>query len=364
MATVAAVPVAAGPVDVPVRPSAYMDDLIIMLSASSPRELLRQLILAAQLMVQTSTGFGFSVNFAAGKTEAVVHLVGATAAEERRRLWAGVAQGQVPELDLGNGLRLRLVQQYKHLGCVLASSRSFERELTHRIAAGKVAAGSLGRHLFANRHLPDTAVGCAAAACVASRVLFGAELWPRLSPKQAQRTEAALLQPLRRAATCTQTRGLPCVHLSLEEVRRRYGIPALQVRLDAAKLRCAARLSRQASPELRALVLGPGGLAWRQELAAAILVMQRVLAPKLDSLPDPRSTGGLAAWEALWASQPGAWQTYIRQLLRVAVDAPGSLPQTAPCGTPIPAALTPSPRNGFACPARGSSAARRPSTCT
>ena len=72
---------------------------------------------------------------------------------------------------------------------------------------------------------------------------------------------------------------MPCVHLSSDEVRRRYAIPALQVRLDAAKLRYAARLSRQASPELRALVQGPGGLAWRQELAAAILVMQRVLAP-------------------------------------------------------------------------------------
>jgi hypothetical protein len=187
-----------------------MDDLIIMLCAASPRELLRQLVLSAQLMVEASTGFGFAVNFAAGKTEAVVHLVGATATEERRLLWDGVAPGQVPELDIGGGRRLRLVQHYKHLGCLLASSRSFERELTHRIAAGKVAAGSLGRHLFANRHLPDAAVGCAAAACVASRVLFGAELWPRLSPRQAQRTEAALLQPLRRAATCTQTRAAGC----------------------------------------------------------------------------------------------------------------------------------------------------------
>ncbi len=87
-----------------------------MLSADSPRELLRQLILAAQLMVQTSTGFGFAVNFAAGKTEGVVHLVGATAGEECRRLSAGVAPGHVPELDLGNGLRLRLVAQCKHVG--------------------------------------------------------------------------------------------------------------------------------------------------------------------------------------------------------------------------------------------------------
>ena len=77
-------------------------------------------------------------------------------------------------------------------------------------------------------------------------------------------------------------------------VRRRYAVPALQVRLDAAKLRYAARLSRQASPELRALIQGPGGLAWRHELVAAIRVLQRVLAPKLDSLADPRSSAGLA----------------------------------------------------------------------
>ncbi len=109
-----------------------------------------------------------------------------------------MAPGQVPSLDLGDGTRLRLVAQYKHLGCLVASSRSFERELTHRIAAGKVASASLGRRLFANRHLPDAAVSCASTACVASRVLFGAELWPRLSAKQAQRVEAALLQLLRR----------------------------------------------------------------------------------------------------------------------------------------------------------------------
>ncbi len=123
-------------------------------------------------------------------------------------------------------------------------------------------------------------------------------------------------------------------------MRRRYAIPALQVRLDAAKLRYAARLSRQASPELRALVQGPGGLAWRQELAAGILVMQRVLAPKLDSLPDPRTAGGLAAWEALWVAQPGAWPTYVRQLLRAAVEAParvaaadGAIRHSEPGGT-------------------------------
>ncbi len=170
-------------------------------------------------------------------------MVGASAAEERAALWAGVAPGHVPSLDLGDGTRLRLVAQYKHLGCLVASNRCFERELTHRIAASKVASSSLGRRLFTNRHLPDAAVGCASTACVASRVLFGAELWPYLSAKQAQRVEAALLQPLRRAATCTQHRGLPSVHLSHDEVRRRYAVPALQLRLDVAKLRYAARIS-------------------------------------------------------------------------------------------------------------------------
>jgi hypothetical protein len=136
-------------------------------------------------------------------------------------------------------------------------------------------------------------VGCASTACVASRVLFGAELWPRLSAKQAQRVEASLLQPLRRAATCTQHRGAPAVHIAHEEIRRRYAVPALQVRLDAAKLRYAARLS--ASPELRALVQGPGGLGWRSELTAAMSAMQLLLAPKLDNLPDPRGAAGFTA---------------------------------------------------------------------
>ncbi len=73
---------------------------------------------------------------------------------------------------------------------------------------------------------------------------------------------------------------------------------------------------------MRALIQGPGGLAWRHELVAAIRVLQHVLAPKFDSLADPLSSAGLAEGEALWAAHPGAWQTYIRQLLRTAVDKP------------------------------------------
>ena len=103
-------PPGASPGTVQVHEQTYMDDTALPLEAEEAGDIFGMLVNAADALLRVARALGLQVNFTAGKTEAVVHLVGPSAAEERRRLWADVTQGQVPELDLGDGMRLRLVQ--------------------------------------------------------------------------------------------------------------------------------------------------------------------------------------------------------------------------------------------------------------
>jgi hypothetical protein len=105
------------------------------------------------------------------------------------------------------------------------SSRLLEQELVARVSSGKAASQALGHRVFISRHIPDETKAQVA-------VLFCAASWPRLSARQGRRVEAALLQPLRRAATCLQQRGLQFVHLPNDAVKERFHVLPLQARRD------------------------------------------------------------------------------------------------------------------------------------
>ena len=88
----------------------------------------------------------------------------------------------------------------------------------------------------------------------------------------------------------------------------------------AARLRYAQRASSKGPAVLRALLQSPAGAPWRQELLLALRVMQLMLVPKLDELPDPRFQPHV--WEAWWRLWPGQWQELIGRFLKAAAARP------------------------------------------
>ncbi len=185
--------------------------------------------------------YGLQVNFAARKTEAIVCFAGRGLVGAKEQIWGAaamcVAAGSVPTLTLPGGQVLRIVSRYKHLGIIAAASRSFEAEVTVRLASGRAAAVALGQKVYGSRFPEDSTEAHMAAATVGSRVLHGAGAWPALTTKQYRRVEAVLLQPLRRAATCGRPAGMPAAHISNAVLRGRFSVAPPQARLDIARLR-------------------------------------------------------------------------------------------------------------------------------
>ena len=96
-------------------------------------------------------------------------------------------------------------------------------------------------------------------------------------------------------------------------IRCDLGVPPPWAMVVACRARYALRVSLGAPGCLLSLLQSSAGLEWRTELLRGCLAMQRVLAPKLDSLGDPFV--GPAGWEAFWRRWPSQWRSLIRAFL-------------------------------------------------
>ena len=93
--------------------------------------------------------YGLSVNFAAGKTEALVAMAGRGRQAARDSFAALIEEDEggkcvrIPLRD-GSGEKVRVVQFYKHLGAKTSARPIMGPEITGRCSAGGVASGALG----------------------------------------------------------------------------------------------------------------------------------------------------------------------------------------------------------------------------
>ena len=114
-----------------------------------------------------------AVNFAAGKTEALVTMVGEgwqAARDDMAKLVEEREDGKCARIPLrdGSGEKVRVVQFYKHLGSKTAAQPIMGPEIARRCSAGKVANAALGR-FFGRKELPVKARTTIAESTVWSR---------------------------------------------------------------------------------------------------------------------------------------------------------------------------------------------------
>ena len=104
----------------------HLDDFTILLEDACPAVLLANLALVAEATRSIAGDYGLTINFAEGKTEVVVRLVGRGAQEARTSLAEGDKAG-VQLLQLGGQRHLRIVKAYRHLGVLTAAGSGFDR---------------------------------------------------------------------------------------------------------------------------------------------------------------------------------------------------------------------------------------------
>jgi len=102
--------------------------------------------------------------------------------------------------------------------------------------------------------------------------------------------------------------------LSHGEVRVQVRVPPLAAAMVAARLRYFARLVAHGLTYLIALIRSAAGEEWRELVEESCRILQRTVAPKLDSLGDPSTSP--RCWKQFARESPIQWAKLIRLFLK------------------------------------------------
>ena len=165
----------------------WADDVAVPLATYQAGDLVPLLLDLLRAIRESLHGRGFLLNFALGKTNAVVSFRGSGASVNRQRYQLIPTPGVLCTFADKSEAWLHFVPVYKHLGTIYASDHGLDVELSARIGLAASAFTHLSRPLLTNRHLPKEVRLRFFQALIASKLFFGLGAWHTPTPKQLQR---------------------------------------------------------------------------------------------------------------------------------------------------------------------------------
>lgn len=172
----------------------YLDDDAYCIWDKGADQLLAEIPTLVAVVVQCFAGFGFCLNFAAGKSEASVILRGSWSRRLRKQLF--IDQSAVIQCNTMHGPQvLRVVQPFVHLGIAVARDSLLGPEVARRAAAANAAFAILSRQVFGRPDLEESAKIKALGAFVDARLFYNVATWhpPR---------SIAAMEKVRRRVAC------------------------------------------------------------------------------------------------------------------------------------------------------------------
>eukprot|EP00435_Cladocopium_sp_Y103_P051905 s730_g16.t1 len=140
--------------DIEVPSVIWADDIAIPLATKHADHIVPFLQSALQQARDELHRYGFSLNFAKGKTSAVLTFRGPHASDLRKKHQLHDHAGITCQFSDGQEAWLHLVPVYRHLGTLFASSHSLTCELKARVGIAKRTFAQLSKPLLTNRNLP------------------------------------------------------------------------------------------------------------------------------------------------------------------------------------------------------------------
>ena len=176
----------------------WSDDFAIPIATPTADALVEGVIELTKHIHGLFAARGFTVNFEAGKTSAVLTFVGPKAPKMRKAHLLTAKPGVEIELSEGRQIWLHFSMKYKHLGTFFSSSHSFEPELCQRIGTAKSTFQQLYRPVIGNRHYPLQLRLRFFKALVCSKLFFGLGAWTTPTLQQLGRLRTAFNGMLRK----------------------------------------------------------------------------------------------------------------------------------------------------------------------
>ena len=232
------------PVDV-----TWMDDMSILLQASTASRLLHRLRIAATLTVDECLKAILLLNLRAGK----ISLVGRGARNVARTAF----EGKEPTLQLDSGIwpdaRLRLTAAYKHLGGIVQVGGGLKKELKARMGSAWQAFNKHKRLIFGSPTVQPGEKAVLFSSLVESTIYYGSGTWPELAPAEADRLQGCLLRMARQMLRPRMTFEEAC-HASGKYVMAQARIVSAATSVHVDRLRHFKALVLKATKEIWAIL--------------------------------------------------------------------------------------------------------------
>ena len=277
----------------------WADDIAVPLATQAADDVIPLLQRTLEQVRATLSNYGFSLNFAKGKTSAVLTLRGQGASALRKKYLLHSRPGVLCTFADGHTEWLHFTSAYRHLGTQFTSSHDdLTCELRTRVGMAKSAFAQLAKPILTNKNLPTKLRLQFFHSLVVTKMLFGLGSWPTPTPKQLQYLQGAFVALLKRV--------LRVCHLQLpaDQLLTLASTPEVRVKLAVECLLYAQRLFRTGPAFLHDLLHCEFACvegSWMHGLRADLVWMEEVcpgclpegwkdnLTPLFDLWQDPRS---------------------------------------------------------------------------
>ena len=173
---------------------AFVDDCAMAIHSSTLHRVQDIVKAAVGAMDAAAKGRGLLLNFAPGKTEVILHLVGKGSAAAKVQLQES-SQRLIWEQD-SQQFQLRVVHCYKHLGTWLQQGAKSSKEVVARGTAARQSWGALHRSLYAKSYVSIKAKMTAFESLSMSRLMYNCHVWAPVTDTMVHAWQNSIRKPL------------------------------------------------------------------------------------------------------------------------------------------------------------------------
>ena len=289
----------------------WSDDFAIPLAVREAQELVPAVTSLMKFLHERFAARGFTINYDAGKTSAVLTFVGPQAPEHRRSYLLTDCPGVEIQLSEDQHVWLHFAMKYKHLGALFSSSHSFEPELSQRIGLAMAAFQKMARPVLRNRHFPLVLRLRFFHSLIGSKLFFGMGAWATPTLQQMKRLRLTYHKMLRSILG-----GETDEYISNAQLLRDTQALDVRVRIAVDRLLYAQRVFQVGPDYLQQLLhierahCGEG--AWLRGLQADYEWLRNLSPADLPVC----SSGDFTELIEIWQSQSMPWKRILKQAVR------------------------------------------------
>ncbi|CAE7816813.1 unnamed protein product [Symbiodinium sp. CCMP2592] len=244
----------------------WLDDFAAPVGACKPSDLPHRLSRTASITAQALSTSGIAMNFAPGKSEAIVIVQGSGAQKVRTELFV-TGQGTIP-VDMPNSPQAQLVctEHYVHLGTKRTPECSAVPDIQRRQAAANVVCTKVCTRLLRNPVLTRTEKCHYYFSLVLNRFLHGLATWPMSTRKERECYRAAYLGFLRRAVK--PLHGYHCWRMTDQHVCIAIGALLPEEALHVGRIRILSQIAAHGTTFLGELLAA--SQSWLHQAQTAV----------------------------------------------------------------------------------------------